>query len=193
MKDLQMHNPEQKQEEKSQARLDYEEGLGFLKKGDTAQAASMFHNALIGFEQEKDTNGMANATDKLGDICAERREFDKALQHYDRVTAICQDQGDSVSVFVLDKKKAKLHADCGKHEQAITLYLDIMDQYQTMRNPKGAVETLETLANVYIDAGRLEKAADCFRTAASIHANYKHQRHAEALNKKADELLAAHA
>jgi len=185
-----MHNPEQKQDEKSQARLDYEEGLGLLQNGNTAQAANMFHNALIGFEQEKDVIGIANATDKLGDICAEHREFDKALQHYDRVISICQDQGDSISVFVLDKKKAKLHADCGKHEEAINMYLDIVDQYSAMRNPKGAVETLETLANVYIDAGNLEKAADCYRTAASIHANYKHKRHAEDLNKKADELLA---
>lgn len=190
MKELRMHNPEQQQQDKSQARLDYEEGLEFLKKGETAQAANMLHNALIGFEQDQDINGMANAMDKLGDICAERREFAKALQHYDRVIAICQDQGDSISVFSLDKKKAKLHADCGKHVDSINMYLDIIDQYSAMRNPKGTVETLETLAAVYIDAGNLEKAADCFRTAAAIHTNYKHKRHAEALNKKAEELLA---
>ncbi|MEW6518310.1 MAG: tetratricopeptide repeat protein [Thermodesulfobacteriota bacterium] len=190
MKDLHMYNPEQKQADKSQARLDYEEGLELLKKKETAQAANMFHNALIGFEQEKDINGIANATDKLGDICAERREFDKALQHYDRVIAICQEQGDSISVFSLDKKKAKLHADSGRHEQAINMYLDIIDQYQAMRNPKGTVETLETLAQIYLDAGKREMAADCYRTAAAIHANYKHNRHAEALNQKAEEVLA---
>jgi len=190
MKDLRLHNQEQKQQEKSQARLDYEEALEFLKNKEAAQAANMFHNALIGFEQEKDINGIANATDKLGDICAERREFDKALQHYDRVISICQDQGDSISVFSIDKKKAKLHADCGKQEQAINMYLDILDQYQAMRNPQGAVDTLETLAQVYLDAGKREKAADCYRTVASIHEKYKHRRHAEDFMKRADELVA---
>ena len=105
MKDLGLQNQEQKQEGKSQARLDYEAGLEFLKNKETAQAANMFHNALIGFEQEKDINGIANATDKLGDICAERRDFDKASQHYDQVISICQDQGDSISVFSIDKKR----------------------------------------------------------------------------------------
>lgn len=186
MKDLRL----QKQEDKSQARLDYAAGLEFLKNGETAQAANMFHNALIGFEQEKDINGIANATDKLGDICAERRDFDKALQHYDRVIDICQDQGDSISVFSIDKKKAKLHADCGKHKEAINMYLDIMDQYNAMRNPQGTVDTLETLAQVYVDAGKREKAADCYRTAASIHEKYKHRQHAENFMKRADELLA---
>jgi len=190
MKDLRLHNQEQKQEEKSQARLDYEKALEFQKNKEAAQAANMFHNALIGFEQEKDINGIANATDKLGDICAERREFDKALQHYDRVISICQDQGDSISVFSIDKKKAKLHADCGKHEQAINMYLDILDQYQAMRNPQGAVDTLEILAQVYLDAGKREKAADCYRTVASIHEKYKHRRHAEDFMKRADELVA---
>ncbi|MBU0909713.1 MAG: tetratricopeptide repeat protein [Proteobacteria bacterium] len=190
MKDLRLHNQDQKQDDKSQARLDYEEGLEFLKNKETAQAANMFHNALIGFEQEKDINGIANATDKLGDICAERRELDKAMQLYDRVISICQDQGDSISVFSIDKKKAKLHADCGKYEKAISMYLDIIDQYNAMRNPQGTVDTLETLAQVYLDAGKREKAADCLQTAAAIHEKYKHRKHAEDFMKRAEELVA---
>ncbi|MBI5558208.1 MAG: tetratricopeptide repeat protein [Deltaproteobacteria bacterium] len=188
MSDIKM-NEKEKKEAKSQARLDYEEGLSLLKSGQTAQAANMFHNALLGFEQEKDSIGVANAADKLGDICAERRDMEKALQHYDRVTSICHDQGDSLSVFSLDKKKAKLYADCGRHEEAIARYLDIIDEYNAMRNPQGTVSTLEILAGIYIDAGKRYKAADCFRTAASIHAKYKHAKHAEALLKKAEEVL----
>jgi len=189
MKDLPLYNPEQKQQDKSQARLDYEAGLEFLKNKETAQAANMFHNALISFEQGKDINGIANATDKLGDICAERRDFDKALQHYNRVIAICQDQGDGISVFSIDKKKAKLYAVCGKHEEAISMYLDIIDQYNAMRNPQGTVDTLEALAQVYVDAGNREKAADCLRTAAAIHEKYKHRQHAEDFMNRANELV----
>jgi tetratricopeptide (TPR) repeat protein len=175
-------------EEKSQARLDYEEALELLKKGEAAQAANLFHNALIGFEQDNDINGVANAVDKLGDICAARRELDQALQHYERVLSICHEQGDGISIFAIDKKKAKLYADCGRHEQAVNMYLDIIDQYNAMKNPKGTVDTLEALARVYLDAGSRDKAADCYRTAAGIHEKYKHRRHAEELLQKAQAL-----
>jgi tetratricopeptide (TPR) repeat protein len=189
MKDLRLQDQGQKQPEKSQSRLDYEEGMKLLNNnGETAQAANMFHNALVGYEKDKDMNGMANAVDKLGDICASRRELDLALQHYDRVINICHDLGDSISVFSIDKKKAKLFADCGKLEEAINMYLDIMDQYNAMRNPKGTVETLETMADIYLEAGNRDKAADCYRTAAAIHEKFRHSRDAAALMKKAEEI-----
>lgn len=177
------------EEEKSQARKDYEEGLEFMKKDELPQAANLFHNALIGFEQDGDTAGIANAADKLGDICSERRDFDNAMKHYERVHEICQKEGDGVSLFALDKKKADLHARCGKFDQAINMYLDIIDEYNVMRNPKGTIDTLEKLAQVYIDKGEREMAADCYRTAASIHKNFKHNRHAELYLRKADEIF----
>lgn len=182
-------NIQKAEDEKSQARLDYEAGLEFMSKGEMAQAANMFHNALVGFEQDKDINGIANATDKLGDICSERKDLSSALTHYDKVISICQDQGDSFSVFAVDKKKARLFAACGKFDDAITMYLDIVDEYNAMRNPQGTVDTLETLAEVYIAAGNRDRAADCYRTAARIHEKYKHTRHAATLLQKAEETL----
>ena len=67
------------EEEKSQARLDYEKGQGFMANEDLSQAANAFHNAFLGFQEEKNQHGIANAADKLGDICRERQEYDKAL------------------------------------------------------------------------------------------------------------------
>ncbi|MFZ5764246.1 MAG: tetratricopeptide repeat protein [Thermodesulfobacteriota bacterium] len=184
-----MTEAQKKEEKKSQARLDYEAGMELLSKGEAAQAANMFHNALIGFEQEGDINGIANATDKLGDICAGRKELDRALDFYDKVTTICFDQGDNISVFAIDKKKARLFADCGLYDEAITRYLAIIDEYNAMRNPQGTVDTLQTLAEIYMAAGNRENAADCYRTAASIHERYKHSRHAATLKQKAEEIL----
>lgn len=188
MSDVQ--NKDKPEEEKSQARQDYGQGLEYMKNGDIAQAANMFHNALIGFEQDKDSSGIANAADKLGEICAERRDFDTALKHFQRVYEICQKEGDGISLFALDKKIADLHARCGKHDRAVNMYLDIIDEYNAMRNPKGTIDTLEKLAQVYLDKGEREMAADCYRTAASIHKNFKHHRYAELYLQKADEISA---
>ncbi|MBC8317167.1 MAG: tetratricopeptide repeat protein [Desulfobulbaceae bacterium] len=176
-------------EEKSQARLDYEAGQNHLQKDDISQAANMFHNALIGFEQDGDEHGVANASDKLGDICAGREDFDGALNHYERAYTICTKDSDRFSLFSLEKKKAHVMFQAKRYQEAVTLYLDVIDEYEALRNPQGTVDTLDILANIYIEMGDKEKAADSYRLAASIHKNYKHKRHAEALLKKAEEVL----
>lgn len=107
MTDKEQQEPsEEKEEEKSQARLDYEAGQEHLKNEEISQAANLFHNALIGFEQEDDEHGVANAVDKLGDICAGKEDYDGALIYYDRAYAICKKDSDSFSLFSLEKKKA---------------------------------------------------------------------------------------
>lgn len=182
--------PENKttEEIKSQAQQDYESGQEFLKNGDMGQAANAFHNALIGFEQEENENGMANASDKLGDICAGSGDFPKALSHYERAYAVCSKHADRFSMFSLEKKKAGLMLAANDLDQAITLYLEVLDEYSALRNPKGSVETLETLAGIYLKKGDKAKAADSYRMAASIHRNFRHKREAEELEQKAAEI-----
>jgi len=58
------------EEAKDPAQADYDQGKQILQAGDEALAASCFHNALVGFEQNGDDKGVANASDQLGDICA---------------------------------------------------------------------------------------------------------------------------
>lgn len=181
------HKTEQK-EEKSQAQLDYEAGQEFLKNLESAQAANAFHNALIAFELEDNEIGIANAADKLGDICAKRGDVAMALSHYDRAYAVCQKQADRFSLFSIEKKKAKLMYDAKDYDQAIRLYSDILNEYSALRNPQGSVDTLETLAEIYLAKGEKSKAADSYRTAAAIHKNFRHDRHAEKLLLKATEV-----
>ncbi len=185
--------PEEKTKEdenKTQAELDYDEAVEFMANDDMAQAANLFHNAFIGFEQDKDISGVAKASDRLGDICAMRKDFDGAKKHYDRAFEICQEAEDAFSILDLHKKIADLHAVCGKHKEAINLYLDVIDDLSAMKNHEGVIKTFEKMAGVYMEMGNREMAADCYRTAASIHQNFKHTRHAEALMKKAEEVLA---
>jgi len=175
-------------EAKTQARQDYEAGQEFLKNSDTSQAANAFHNALIGFEQDGDENGVANASDKLADLCAEKGAIEKALEHLERAYTICNKNFDRFSLFSLEKKKAKLIRQKGDLDQAIELYLAVLDEFTALRDPQGSVDTLETLADIYIEKDDKEKAADAYRMAASIHKSFKHPAQVEELLAKAAEL-----
>ena len=68
MNDLTENQAQEEEGDKTQARQDYEAGQEQLKDNNYAAAAISFHNALIGFEQEGDEFGVANASDKLG-VC----------------------------------------------------------------------------------------------------------------------------
>lgn len=178
-------------ENKTQAEQDYDGAVAFIAEDEIAQAANLLHNALIGFEQDNNTNGVAKASDRLGDICAARKDFDGAKKHYDRAFKICEEAEDGFSVFELHRKIADLHAVCGKHKEAINLYLDVIDDLSAMQNHEGVIKAFEKMAGIYVEMANREMAADCYRSAASIHQNFKHPRHAEALMKKAEEVLTA--
>ena len=51
---------------------EYEEGKKYLENQQHGQAAVALHNALIGFEEKDDENGIANASNQLGHLCLAR-------------------------------------------------------------------------------------------------------------------------
>jgi tetratricopeptide (TPR) repeat protein len=174
----------------SEAQQDYESGRGYLERGETALAAVSLHNALHGFEQENNKEGMANAANRLGQVCLQREEWEKAIAHFKRAWAICEELNDPVSLISLTKQLVAAHRGQKQYRVALDLCLDLLDNYQRNNNPRGSVEVLETMSAIYLESGQRERAADALRTAASIHANFKHQASAEALRGKADALVA---
>ncbi len=180
----------QQNKDTSQAQLDYEKGLEYLKNEEVAQAANMFHNALVGYEQEKNEHGIANALNRLGDICYRNEDFDKALELYDRAYTICQKESDRFSLFTIEQKQARLYLDRGDYQEALRRYFDILDEFEALRNPGGTVDTLEVIADIFLKLDEREKASEAYRTAASIHKNFNHTRPAEELLQKAEEVMA---
>ncbi len=177
-----------KDKELSQAAADYEEGRGYLERGESALAAVALHNALRGFEEMNDRQGVANASNQLGHACLARKEYDKALIHYRRAWDICEDLDDPMSLLALARRLVETRKGLGEYRQAIDLCLFLLDSYQKNNDPQGTVDTLELMASVYIASGEHEKAADAYLTAASIHANFKHEAIAESFRQKAASL-----
>ena len=178
MTDVQGANPENDAPEGPGA-ADYKKGRELLAADDHAQAASFFHNALISYEQSGDEKGLANAADQLGDICVLRQDHETALIHFQRAFDICEKLADPFSILSLKKKMAVSLWTLKQHEKAVRIYLSIVDTYGAYNNPAGAVAILEELAKLYLDMGERVKATDTYRTIASIHKNFKHQRHAQ--------------
>ena len=172
--------------EKDPAEKDFDTGKAHLVSGDFSAAAAAFHNALIGYEQANNENGIANAVNQLGDICVARKSFEQALVHFKRAYEICDKLGDPYSLLALKKKIAQLYCDLKQYDESISCYADLIDIYKNFNNPPGAIETLEKLAAVSLEKGDKARAADAYRTAAAIHKNFKHSREAEALQSKAD-------
>ena len=174
---------------KSQAQLDYDEGRGYVERGEAALAAVALHNALKGFEEENNREGIANASNQLGHACLLREEFDKAIIHYKKAWEVCEELGDHISLLSVAKKLADAHKGLGEYRQALDLCLDLLDNYQKNNDPQNSVDMLERMADIYVAAGENLRAADAYKTAASIHANFNHTAMAESLREKAAELV----
>ncbi len=184
-------DPQKAREEalkKDPAKRDYLEGRELLKKSEYAQAAVAFHNALQGFEEKGDEQGIANASDRLGDVCLEREEYQNALAHYQRASVICEKEEDSFSLLALNKKMAACYKKMGELDKALEILFDMIEHYQLTNNPKGTVDILVVIAEAYKELGEKAKAADAYRTASSIHKNFKHKRLAEEFAALAAEL-----
>ncbi|MCG6931751.1 MAG: tetratricopeptide repeat protein [Desulfofustis sp.] len=180
---------EQGQAAKSQAQRDYEEGRGYVERGEAALAAVSLHNALRGFEEENNRQGMANASNQMGHACMLKDEFDRAIANYQNAWKICEELGDHVSLLSLAKQLAQAHQGAKEYRRALDLCLDLLDSYQRNNDPQNTVEVLERMASIYKDAGEKEKAADAYKTAAAIHRNYRHNKFADALKQKAEDLM----
>ena len=170
------------------AQADYNRGKEMLQAGDEALAASCFHNALVGFEQGNNEKGIANASDRLGDICAAKDEHAKAIEHYERAFAICNKEKDRFSLVALLKKMVISKKALKQYDEAVNNYLQIIDIYAGYNNPAGTVAAMEELADLYLDVGESQKSADTFRTIASIHKNFKHNILAQEFTAKAEQV-----
>lgn len=172
-------------QETNPAKRDYTEGRQLHGNGKYSEAALAFHNALRGFEEQGDEQGVANASDRLGDACLARDEYAMAIANYQRAFAICEKEDDSFSQLALNKKMAAAYRKLGDHEKALELLYDILEHYRLTQNPKGAVEVLIVIAETYNEQGDKVRTADAYRSVASIHTRFKHSRQAEEFNQLA--------
>jgi len=181
---------EEKKRSSDPIQAEYDDGIEFLKQDDLTQAAVAFHNVLRCYEEKKHQDGIANAANQLGHVCLKKGEFRKARDFYQRAWDICDRFEDPMSLLALSMQLVVVHRGLNDHGKALELCLDMLEVYDANNNPQGTVATMETMADIYLSINEKAKAADTYRTIASIHNNYSHKSIAEKFNKRAKELEA---
>ncbi len=180
--------PKKEEKLKSPVEMEFDEGKRFLQNNNLAQAAIAFHNVLLAYEEKNDDNGIANASNQLGHVCLAKKEYEQAEKHYKRAWDICVKADDPMSQIALNLKFVEVYRGAKDYNKAIDVCLDLMEDYRLNNNPQGAVAILDVMAEIYLEADNKDGAKDAYRTAASIHRNYKHANIAEEYEQKANEL-----
>lgn len=169
-------------------RMEYEQGKRSLESGEFGQAAVSLHNAMVGFEENGDELGVANSAFQLSKVCLGRNDFDNAALHLAKAERIVAGKNDLMSVLAITKQFILVYSGAGQYKEAVEKCLDALDIYHTNNDPRGSIDIMEQMADVYIQAGDPAKAADVYRTIASIHRNFKHDNLAQEFLAKADKL-----
>jgi len=168
---------------------EYEEGKRFLENGDFGQAAAALHNALLSFEEKENKGGIANTSNQLGHLCLEKKDYEAALKHYERAWDICDAAGDRMSLISVLDKRITAWLGLGNYSKALEDCFTILDFHEDNRNVQGLVGIMERVADIHLLAGEKEKAADTYRTIASIHSNFKHKGYSKRFEEKAEKVL----
>ncbi len=170
---------------------DYDKGKMALENNELAQAAVSFHNALLGYEEKGNTDGVANASNQLGHVCLKREEYEKALAYYQRAWEICEKENDTMSLLALQRQFILVYRGLKQYDEAVKCCLELLDTYSGNNDPANGVSVLENLAKIYVEKGDLEMAADSYKMIASIHSGYNHKNIAKDFDEKANDLMAA--
>ncbi len=176
---------EKKKRSSDPVQAEYEDGVEFIANKEYGQAALSLQNALLGYEKKKHQDGIANASNQLGVVCMKKGEFDKAKEHFKRAWDICKRFDDRMSMLSLSEQFIVIHRHAKEYKEAIVLCLDMLDTHHSHNNPEGTVNVMETMAEIYIEQGDNAKAADAYRSIASIHKNFDHKNFARRFEEKA--------
>ncbi len=164
---------------------EYDDGVEFIANKEYGQAALSLQNALLGYEKKNHQDGIANASNQLGVVCMKKGEFDKAREHFQRAWDICKRFDDRMSMLSLSEQFIIIHRHAKEYKEALALCLDMLDTHHSHNNPEGTVNVMETMAEIYIEQGEKAKAADAYRSIASIHSNFDHKNFARRFEEKA--------
>ena len=95
-----------------------------------------------------------------------------------------------MSLLNLSVQLIVAHRGLNEIPEALELCFDMLETHDLNNNPRDTVTTMETIADIYLSQEEKLKAADTYRTIASIHSNFTHKTMAKKYIAKAEALEA---
>jgi DNA-binding SARP family transcriptional activator len=108
-----------------------------------------------------------------GDVCRQRAEFEKALEHYRAAVALYQQHSDPLGQSRALRGQAQLYLDTVRPLQAAALLADALELLDTSTHRQEAAELLEQLAENKLNFGFPDQARDLHQESLRLRTERK--------------------
>jgi len=144
-----------------------------LKKGDFAAASREYERALVVVRSNnpatrKMRHREASLLLNLGEVCRQRRQFDKAREHLAASRSVSAELGDDFGVTEADSNLAAVEIDTHHLDEAELLLLKTLPVYRASNDIAGVGMSLANLASVYEDRNQPDLALKTYFQALEV-------------------------
>jgi predicted ATPase/DNA-binding CsgD family transcriptional regulator len=140
-----------------------------LAEGDPARAAGLADEACAVAEKARLPYALVRALLVRGDVRRAKGDTEAARAAYDEALALARAHSDSVGVATALTRQARLARQRGADDEALTWLSDAI-ALQASAGDGGVVSSLEAMAGLATDQGRLPVAAGLFAAAVTMRA-----------------------
>jgi len=144
-----------------------------LKNGELAAASQEYERALalvrsIQPASRKTRYREASLLLNLGEVCRQRRQFDKAREHLEASRSVSAEMGNAFGVTEADSNLAAVAIDTHHLDEAELLLLRTLPVYRASNDLAGVGMTLANLASVYEDRNQPDLALKTYFQALEV-------------------------
>ncbi|MGB9616156.1 MAG: tetratricopeptide repeat protein [Desulfomonilaceae bacterium] len=143
---------------------------------DSQEAGLLFEKALLLYRQSGDKKGEARCLNKIGEICDDWGEYDRALNFYEQALSIWQALGDLQGQGLALNNIGLIYYHKGDYTKALEYWKKCLEIRRNIRHAAGEAVTLNNIAGVYQRLGKYADALERYRQAQEIQQRLKNER-----------------
>ncbi len=144
--------------QKGRALVMMEMGLGAALRGAPAEGKRCFHEALVLWQEMRNSWGIATTLNYLGAAESDLGEYDKARQLYEESLDLCRKSGDRYGVASSLNSLGTVAAIQGEYGEARRLLREAMEAHREIGNQDGVAIALMNLGRLAFDLKEFDEA-----------------------------------
>jgi tetratricopeptide (TPR) repeat protein len=120
------------------------------------------------FEDVKDQHGLAQTCNNLGLVYANKGEWDRAIEYYEKSVKIKKDIKDQHGTAVTYTNMGSVYSNKGEWDRAIEYYEKTMEIFEALGDRHGLASTYGSFGLVYVDKGEWDRAIEYYEKSMKI-------------------------